>query len=85
MPRPSKPRPGPVVEFIDAILRTDQQAPRKQRHTAHRIWPHLGYQGDPRDFALVVGLHVAPDVVSVRVCPNLSSKFWLSEAATLIR
>jgi hypothetical protein len=29
---------GPVLEFIDEILRADQQAPRKQRHTAHRIW-----------------------------------------------
>jgi len=24
--------------FIDKILRANQQAPRKQRHTAHRIW-----------------------------------------------
>jgi transposase len=30
-----------VVEFIDAILRADEQAPRKQRHTAHRIWERI--------------------------------------------
>lgn len=37
----SKPRVGPVLEFIDEILRGDQQAPRKQRHTAHRIWERI--------------------------------------------
>jgi predicted deacetylase len=36
-----KPRLGPVMEFIDEILRTAQQAPRKQRHTAHRIWERI--------------------------------------------
>lgn len=28
----------PVRPFIDGILEADKQAPRKQRHTAHRIW-----------------------------------------------
>ena len=37
----NKPRLGPVLEFIDEILRADQQAPRKQRHTAHRIWERI--------------------------------------------
>src|SRR5216684_7579293 len=37
----NKPRLGPVMEFIDEILRTDQLAPRKQRHTAHRIWQRI--------------------------------------------
>jgi len=32
-----RPAIGPLVEFIDAILLADRQAPRKQRHTAHRI------------------------------------------------
>ena len=35
-------RPKPKLEaattFIEAILQSDQKAPRKQRHTAHRIW-----------------------------------------------
>lgn len=43
--RPSRPRPRPriepVVTFIDAILEADSQAPRKQRHTAHRIYVRL--------------------------------------------
>lgn len=28
---------GPVQTFIDEVLEADRQAPRKQRHTAHRI------------------------------------------------
>ncbi len=38
----ARPKLGPVHDFIDAILQTDQRAPRKQRHTAHRIWVRLG-------------------------------------------
>jgi transposase len=30
-----------AVEFIDAILEGDRKAPRKQRHTAHRIWVRM--------------------------------------------
>jgi len=37
----AQPKLGPVKEFIDQILATDQGAPRKQRHTAHRIWVRL--------------------------------------------
>lgn len=40
-PARAKPRLGPVLEFIDEILRADQQAPRKQRHTAHHIWGRI--------------------------------------------
>jgi transposase len=36
-----RPRIGPVAAFIDQILEADRQAPRKQRHTAHRIWARL--------------------------------------------
>lgn len=36
----SRARPciAPLQGFIDEILESDRQAPRKQRHTAHRIW-----------------------------------------------
>ena len=37
----NKPRLGPVMEFIDETLRADEMAPRKQRHTAHRIWERI--------------------------------------------
>jgi len=40
---PARPRPRlePVAAFIDGILEADRQAPRKQRHTAHRIYERL--------------------------------------------
>ncbi len=37
-PERACPRLGPVKEFIEAILEADRKAPRKQRHTAHRLW-----------------------------------------------
>jgi transposase len=37
----ARPRIEPVAAFIDAILEADRQAPRKQRHTAHRIYERL--------------------------------------------
>lgn len=41
----SQPRPSPVLDpvipIIDYWLREDQQRPKKQRHTAHRIWERL--------------------------------------------
>jgi len=37
----AQPKLGPVKEFIERILAADQSAPRKQRHTAHRIWVRL--------------------------------------------
>ncbi len=41
IPARRKPRLGPVLEFIHEILRADQSAPRKQRHTAHRIFERI--------------------------------------------
>jgi transposase len=36
-----QPKLNPVKEAIDRMLESDRQAPRKQRHTAHRIWMRL--------------------------------------------
>src|ERR1700735_155995 len=36
-----QPKLGPLKEHIEQMLEADQQAPRKQRHTAHRIWTRL--------------------------------------------
>jgi transposase len=36
-----RPKIEPVREHIEAMLESDRQAPRKQRHTAHRIWTRL--------------------------------------------
>ena len=37
----ARPVMGPLIAFIDAILEADRKAPRKQRHTAHRIWQRI--------------------------------------------
>src|SRR5450631_1866629 len=37
----AKPKLGPAKDFIDGILDSDQKAPRKQRHTARRIFMRL--------------------------------------------
>lgn len=37
----NNPKLGPVKDYIDQILKSDQDAPRKQRHTSHRIWMRL--------------------------------------------
>ena len=42
-----RPVVGPLIAFIDAILEADRNAPRKQRHTAHRIWQRI-QDGDGR-------------------------------------
>ena len=40
---PPRPRPAidPYASVIDAWLLADQDAPRKQRHTARRVWQRL--------------------------------------------
>ena len=46
---PERPKLGPLVPVIDAILEADKTAPPKQRHTAKRIFERLriehGYAG----------------------------------------
>lgn len=37
----ARPRLGPLEGFIEAMLEADRKAPRKQRHTAHRIYTRL--------------------------------------------
>jgi transposase len=41
VPERESPHLEPVRAFIDAILEADRKAPRKQRHTAHRIWVRI--------------------------------------------
>lgn len=40
-PERESPKLGPAREFINRILGEDQKAPRKQRHTAHRIFVRM--------------------------------------------
>src|SRR6266566_6386000 len=42
VPERERPKLAAVIPFIDAILEADRKAPRKQRHTAHRIWTRIG-------------------------------------------
>ena len=41
-PKREPPVLEPVVKFIDAVLVSDERMPRKQRHTARRIWRRIG-------------------------------------------
>ena len=40
-----QPKLDPVKAKIEQMLESDREAPRKQRHTAHRIWPNGGRTG----------------------------------------
>jgi transposase len=40
-PQRQRPKLAPAIPFIEAILAADRRAPRKQRHTAHRIFHRL--------------------------------------------
>src|SRR5450755_1458125 len=42
---------APVIPWIEEILVSDQKAPRKQRHTAHRIWCRLKAEQSEVDVA----------------------------------
>ena len=44
---------APLVAFIDGILEADRKAPRKQRHTAHRIWQRIWTEMPERKVAEV--------------------------------
>jgi hypothetical protein len=41
LPGEGQPRLGPVRDQIEQILQLDLEVPRKQGHTAHRIWTRL--------------------------------------------
>src|SRR5437867_10367563 len=36
-----RPKLGPLMAYVDEILEGDRRAPRKQRHTAHRIYERI--------------------------------------------
>ena len=53
----TKPKAGPWVEQINVIIEDDKSAPRKQRHTAKRIFERLlerGYDGSERTIRQIV-------------------------------
>lgn len=48
-----KPKIGPYLERIKQILQADKQLPRKQRHTAKRIWQRLRKEGFDGGYTIV--------------------------------
>ena len=44
IPERERPKLAAAITFIDGILESDRKAPRKQRHTAHRIWTRLRHE-----------------------------------------
>jgi transposase len=76
--RTSQPRPKrklePFLPMIRQILEDDRQAPRKQRHTAKRIFERLrdehGYQQDGGEGCRAGLEAVAPGSVSAPVAPT---------------
>src|ERR1700724_2837048 len=53
---PERPKLGPLVPVIDAILEADKTAPPKQRHTAKRLFERLRIEhGYTRSYTVVEG------------------------------
>jgi len=50
-PHRKRPKLGAVSGWIDSVLEADRKAPRKQRHTAHRIWTRLKQEHPGADVA----------------------------------
>ncbi len=50
-PARAEPRLGPVKAFIDGILEADRSAPKKQRHTTHRIYVRLRQELESAEIA----------------------------------
>jgi hypothetical protein len=82
-PTRTEPKLESVKAFIDDILRADQQGPRKQRHTAHRIWVRIIGE---RPEAGVAESTVRHYVVSVRrtTPSNKSRNMWSLAAMVLL-
>lgn len=55
----SRPAIDPWVEVIDGWLLADQNAPRKQRHTARRVWQRLVAEHGAQLAEVTVSRHVA--------------------------
>jgi hypothetical protein len=58
---PPRPRPAidPYVEIIDGWLLADRDAPRKQRHTARRVWQRLVAEHGATLAEVTVSRHIA--------------------------
>ncbi len=83
---PVKPKLGPFILVIDAILEADRNAPVKQRHTAQRIFERLrdehGYTGGytvVKDYVRPARLRLREAFVPLRI--RLGMRRWISASA----
>jgi hypothetical protein len=74
------PRLGPVQEHIAQMLASDLQAPRKQRHTAHRIWMRLRHEHPEHP----VGEASGDRIVRTWVSRSMNSKITSTETGCAI-
>jgi transposase len=51
IPERDRPKLAPAMPFIEQMLEADRKAPRKQRHTSHRIWCRLKAEHPEVDIA----------------------------------
>ena len=63
---------GGLIPFIDTVLQADRTAPRKQRHTAHRIWQRIG--------AEIAGRPVAESTIRQYVRERKQELGWSTRA-----
>ena len=71
----------PVREFIDLILEADLQAPRKQRHTAHRIFCRLR---EERSSSEIAERTVRWPFITSATALDVTSRFLLTCSGSLI-
>src|SRR5450759_4384376 len=77
---PERPKLGPLVPVIDAILEADKTAPPKQRHTAKRIFERLriehGYAGGytvVKDYVRIARARSRDVFVPLEICRRFGS------------
>jgi hypothetical protein len=68
-----RPAIGPLRAFINAILEADRKAPRKQLHTAHRIFERIRTEMPEHKVA----------EVTVRLCAGTQTRVGLVDARNL--
>lgn len=68
---PTRPRPAmdPYAAVVDAILIADRQAPKKQRHTARRIWQRLVAEHGARCSEVTVSQYVTRRRIELGIKP----------------
>ena len=74
IPERERPKLARVIPLIEEMLEADRKAPRKQRHTAHRVWSRLKAEHPEVEIA------EARCVVHPRAYPVLKNEYRNGEA-----